>query len=320
MRRLILPLTIITLSIVSILSSCNDEDGDSSRNIVELAQSDADLTLLVEAVQRAGLVGELSDESAGYTVFAPSNTAFNTFLNENGFSSIDDVPVDVLTDILLNHILVGKVPSEQIMTGYANTLATYEETDSNVDMYIDATSGVVINGGPNNGGATVTFADRLANNGIVHVVNSVIEIPKVPLFAAANPNYSILVEAMTRVDLSTNYVDYLSAVGPFTVFLPDNDAFEALYLELPNVSELADIDAATLESVLTYHVASGNTLSEDLTDGMMITTAHGGSFTVNISASATITDGAGRQIVIEETDIQGSNGVAHAISRVMLPS
>ena len=77
-----------------------DEDDDiivDESNIVELAQGNSDLSSLVAAATRAGLVEALSDESANLTVFAPTNAAFAAFLTANGFSSVDEVPVDLLT-------------------------------------------------------------------------------------------------------------------------------------------------------------------------------------------------------------------------------
>lgn len=315
MKKLFVPVTILALALGTTFTSCNeDDDMDDQSNIVELAQSNNDLSSLVDAVVRAGLVDALSDESASYTVFAPTNAAFATFLSANGYSSVDDVPVADLSNLLLNHVLVGKVPSNQVATGYANTLATYANTTSNVDMFINTASGVVINGA-----STVQIVDQEASNGVVHVVDAVIGIPNVPTFAAANPDFSILVEALTRSDLSTNYVDFLNGDGPFTVFAPNNAAFSALLTEL-NASSLADIDAATLEAVLTYHVANGNVLAGDLTEGMMVPTAQGGSFTVSLMGGAKITDGAGRETNIIVTDLQGGNGVVHAVDRVLLPS
>jgi transforming growth factor-beta-induced protein len=86
------------------------------------------------------------------------------------------------------------------------------------------------------------------------------------------------------------------------------------------VSGLADIDAATLEAVLEYHVANGNKLESDLSEGMMVPTVQGGSFTVSLMGGAKITDGAGRETNIIVTDLQGGNGVVHAVDRVLLPS
>jgi uncharacterized surface protein with fasciclin (FAS1) repeats len=316
MKKLFVPVTILALALGTTFTSCNeDDDMDEQSNIVELAQGNSDLSSLVDAVVRAGLVDALSDETASYTVFAPTNAAFATFLSDNGFSSVDDVPVEVLSNILLNHVLVGEVPSNQVATGYANTLATYGTTTSNVDMFINTASGVVINGY-----STVQIVDQEASNGVVHVVDAVIGIPNVPTFATANPDFSILVQALTRSDLTTNYADFLNGDGPFTVFAPTNDAFADLLTEL-GASQLSDIDAATLEAVLTYHVVTaGNVLAGDLTEGQVVPTAQGESFTIGLTGGATITDARSRVANIIATDIQGGNGVVHAIDKVILPA
>jgi transforming growth factor-beta-induced protein len=93
-------------------SSCSEDDEDTivdESNILELAQGNSDLSSLVAAATRAGLVDELSDENANLTVFAPTNAAFAAFLSANGFSSVDEVPVDLLTQILLNHVVGSEV-------------------------------------------------------------------------------------------------------------------------------------------------------------------------------------------------------------------
>jgi uncharacterized surface protein with fasciclin (FAS1) repeats len=168
-------------------TSCkDDEEEDTTKNIVELAQGNPDLSSLVAAVQRAGLVEALSDESKQYTVFAPTNAAFAAFLTANGFANLDAVPEAALKNLLLNHVLGSEVKAAAVTTGYVKTLATYSTTTSNVSMYLSTSSGVKINGGP-----TVINADVDANNGVVHVVDAVIGIPVVPTFAVANPDFSI---------------------------------------------------------------------------------------------------------------------------------
>jgi len=302
--------------VLGVMSSCKkdeDDDTDTSKNIVELAQGNSDLSSLVAAVQKAGLVDALSDESKNYTVFAPTNAAFSAFLSANGFASLDDVPVDVLTQILLNHVLSTEVKSTDISTGYVKTLATYGSTTSNISLYISTASGVKLNGGP-----MVTTADVEANNGVVHVIDAVIGLPVIPTFAVSNPEFSILVQALTRADLSANYATVLSGTGPFTAFAPTNAAFAALLTEL-GASSLDDIDAPTLEKVLTYHVVSGNVLAGSLTEGQTVTTLETGTFTIGLTGGAKITDENSRVSNIIATDVQGANGVIHAIDKVLLP-
>ncbi len=146
------------------------------------------------------------------------------------------------------------------------------------------------------------------------------EDPKnVVQIAQGNSDFSILVQALTRSDLSTNYADVLSGTGPFTVFAPTNAAFSALLTEL-NYASLDAIPAATLEAVLKYHVVSGKVLSSSLTEGQNVTTLQGETFTVSLAGGAKITDKNARVSNITTVDLEGSNGVIHVIDKVILPT
>merc|ERR1712157_203479 len=139
--------------------------------------------------------------------------------------------------------------------------------------------------------STVTAADIEVDNGVIHAVNEVIQLPSVVTFATTNPAFSNLVAALTR-ESSFTYVETLSAFNtpaPFTVFAPVDAAFADLLTEL-NYDELGDIPTATLEATLNTHVkAEANVLSNTITDGLMVETL-GDSFTINVGSSVTFTD------------------------------
>lgn len=134
--------------------------------------------------------------------------------------------------------------------------------------------------------------------------------------AANDDRFSTLVAAVTAAELG----DTLAGEGPFTVFAPTNEAFEAALgeLELAPTDVLGNIDLLT--SILTYHVVEGAVLSTDLEDGMEVTTVNGATFTVNVSDDGvSITDAMGRVVNVTEADIEASNGVIHVIDNVLLP-
>jgi uncharacterized surface protein with fasciclin (FAS1) repeats len=310
----LLPVLVLTLFIYS----C-DDDNDSviidTNSIVDVA-IDNNLSSLVTAVTRANLESVLSREGE-FTVLAPTNAAFATFLDENDFDSLNDVPVNLLRNILLNHVITGSLQSTQLTTGYVNTNAISVASNTNMSIYINVKNGVVFNGI-----STVQTANIMADNGIVHVVDKVIGLPNVVTFATADPNFSILVDALTRED-DYNYVTTLStAVGtsptPFTVFAPTNDAFVALLEEL-EVNALGDIATETLTSILKTHVVlEANVLEVNLSNNMIINTL-GVNLTVSLTAnSTTLTDSKDRVSNIITTDVQANNGVIHAISKVVL--
>lgn len=158
------------------------------------------------------------------------------------------------------------------------------------------------------------------SNGVIHAVDAVIGLPTVVTFATADATFSTLVSALTRPD-QPDFVAVLStsagtAPAPFTVFAPTNDAFADLLTELGETS-LDAIGAATLTATLNTHVIAGaNVRAEDLTSGDVATLGE----TITIDATnATITDPNGRVSTIIVTNVQASNGVVHAIDKVILP-
>lgn len=299
------------------LSSCDNDDAvPAPETIAEIAAATPGLSNLVAALDRAGLVETLNGPGQ-FTVFAPTNDAFQAFLTTNGFASLNDVPVNVLTQVLLNHVVLGDNVSTSLSTGYVNTLATYGDTDLNLSMFINTAGGVKLNGISN-----VELADIDATNGVIHVVDAVIGLPTVVTFALADPTFEILVSALTR-ETSFTFVNTLSTANgtnpaPFTVFAPTNTAFVNLLGEL-SLSSLADVPTDTLAAALAMHVVAGaNVQSSALTNNMPIPTL-GGNITANVTGGATLTDANARVSNIIFTDVQAANGVVHVIDKVILP-
>lgn len=290
-------------------ASCKD-DADEITTLYNTLQKTPELSSLLAAVDRAGLASTLNDPEASLTVFAPTNDAFAALLNG---AALESVPVDDLKNILLNHVVSGVVKSTDLTTGYVPSLLTFNNSNIPVNLYVNLASGVVIND------ATVTTADVEADNGVAHIVNKVIVPPTVVNHALNNPAFSSLVAALTRPDLGVDYVALLSGAGPFTVFAPTNAAFTALLAELGGIG-LNDIPAATLNAVLQYHVVNGaNVRAASLVDEQVVTTYGGGTFKVDLSTGAQIVDAQMRVSNIIITDVQGTNGVVHAIDKVLLP-
>jgi uncharacterized surface protein with fasciclin (FAS1) repeats len=135
--------------------------------------------------------------------------------------------------------------------------------------------------------------------------------------AQADPRFSILVEAVVAADLATT----LSGPGPFTVLAPTNDAFVALLTELGVTKAQLLADKPLLTSVLTYHVLPSKVAKAAVPAGKAITTVQGGIFKVDaVGADLIVTDGRNRKSKIVVTDIAATNGLIHAIDKVLLPA
>lgn len=318
MKKSFLRLSTLFLLILGVvfLSSCEKDSTGEELTIVEFAQADGDYDLLVDAVIRANLVDVLNS-TGPFTLFAPNDIAFQTFLDNNGFSSINDVPTATLRSVLTGHVLIGEIASTQLETGYYSTFnrsAFNQEVFT--DMYISITGAADINGAVN-----ITNADIDLNNGVIHEIDRVIDLPSVVTFPAADPNFSLLVDALTVTGLNTDFIQVLSGEGPFTVFAPTNAAFEALLDSNDDWNSLADIPVETLEVVLLYHVTdTGNLRQSALTNGTSITTlSNGAKFTIDLGDGGPSVVGTNSSADIVATNLQANNGVVHVIDAVLLP-
>ena len=316
---------ILAIALISIFVISCDDDNDNDNlccagTITDIASQQESLTTLVSALQATGLDAALTGDGP-YTVLAPTNDAFDAFLASINATSLEDIPVDLLTNVLLNHVIVGDLESNSLSSGYANTQAISDASNTNMSIYINTDNGVNFNGVSN-----VITADVAATNGVVHVVDAVIGLPSIVTFALADPNFEVLVQALTREDLTQDFVGLLSIPAgsppsPFTVFAPINSGFVNLLTEL-GISSLNEIDEPTLISVLSYHVVVGiNQGSVTLSGGSEFTTAQGGSllFNFNDNGAGILTDNNDRTSNIILLDVQANNGIIHAIDTVVLP-
>ena len=313
--------TTVVMFLSLVLVSCDDDDGiappppENSSTFEIIAESPNHETL-EQALVDTGLDQVLDDGI--FTVFAPTDDAFSGV----DLSGLTD---EQLTNTLLNHVIAGEnfavspgtSQTSTLSSGYFKTAATEKITGdgNNLDLYIDIDDNVVLNGA-----STVTTPDLNANNGVVHVVDEVIPMPDITTFATADSTFDNLEAALTRQD-QPDFVSVLSTPNgtnpaPFTVFAPTNAAFGSL-LELLGAETLADVDGATLTATLNNHVIPGvNVRAADLTDGNVSTLED--DITID-AGNATITDQEGREINIIVTDVQTTNGVIHAIDKVILP-
>jgi len=304
MKKQTLMLGMVALMGIFTLSACEKEEEQmksvSEMTIAEYASSDANFSILVQALAKADLVNVLNG-TGNFTVFAPTNAAFTELFTELGISGIDALTKETLTPILLYHVLGTEAKSSMITSGYYKTLSPAQ--GSFLSMKVDVASGVKLNKTTN-----VTTVDVDVKNGVIHVIDRVLLPPTVVGQALNNDSFSILVQAVVKANL----VETLNGSGPFTIFAPTNAAFEALFATL-GISGIADLTAEQLVPILTYHVVGGNVLSTQLQAGNVETL--NGSITVTLSPVPTINGNS----KIVATDVQASNGVIHVIDQVLLP-
>jgi uncharacterized surface protein with fasciclin (FAS1) repeats len=126
--------------------------------------------------------------------------------------------------------------------------------------------------------------------------------------AAGNPDFSTLVAAVEAAGLA----ETLSGPGPFTVFAPTNEAFEALPAGVLDALLLPE-NSDALTSILTYHVLPAEVMAADVTAGD-VATVEGSTVTITTDDGVKVNDAN-----VTATDVDASNGVIHVIDAVLVP-
>ena len=317
--------TILIAASAALLVACGSDDDPAPAappgTLAEVATS-AGFSALVAAADKAGLVPALSDNSSALTVFAPTDAAFGALATSLGFADATAMVAALdgatLAKILSFHVLPTKQDAAALSSGGASQATLYNfPAGTPALLAVNTNAGVKLTDAALNQ-ASVTTADVAASNGVIHIIDRVLVPPgllTVVQMAQSNPNFSILVEAVVAADLA----GALSGAGPLTVFAPTNDAFAAALSEL-GTTKAALLADPGLAGILTFHVVSGAIMAADvvaLPKPAAVPTLQGASFSVG--ADLGITDGRARTATLVATDVIASNGVIHAIDKVLLP-
>jgi uncharacterized surface protein with fasciclin (FAS1) repeats len=279
-------------------------------NIVETAKAVPELSTLVVALEATEGTSNLATALSGpgpFTVFAPTNDAFAALGTETINALLAD-PGGALTDILTYHVASGAVPASEVVK------LSSVETLNGQDIWISVQDGKVILNPGTDSEAEVIITDVYASNGIVHVIDAVLQ-PLDIVDTAIAGGFDTLVAALSAAGL----VDALQGDGPFTVFAPTDEAFAKLPAGTLD-SLLADPKGA-LTDILKYHVLSGEydaaaVLSWPL--GQSPATLQGQNLWVS-EGSVLLNAGTDSEAEVVATDIQTTNGIIHVIDYVVQP-
>ena len=307
---------------------------ETEGNLVDLVIETESLSLLEQAVIKAGLAETLMSEGP-FTVFAPTDDAFVALLELLGedYNSLDDFDTEeelaLLTNILLYHVLPAQVLAADLVAGSVETAFS-----GNAIEVIETETGFAI-GDASAVNAEITGTDFTATNGVAHTINKVL-LPQAALdfvadmqlktiveIAVETDDLSLLVDALTQVN--AGLVEALNGEGPFTVFAPTNQAFIDLLEVLgEDYNSLADFDSeeevALLVDILKYHVSPGNpAFAANLLDGQQFTTLIEDKIQISLDGGVFVKDVTEIAAEVVLPDVEASNGVVHVINKVLLP-
>ena len=158
-------LSALVLLLVTIVSpSLAAPPKQDAQDIVDIAVADGRFTTLVAAVTAADLVDTLKSEGP-FTVFAPTDAAFAALPEGTVEALLNDIPA--LTDILLYHVVAGKVMAADVVN--LSTATTVQGKPVNIS---------VVDGVVKINDAQVIITDIEASNGVIHVIDAVILPPE----------------------------------------------------------------------------------------------------------------------------------------------
>ena len=293
---------------------------DPTPTVYGIAKSDTSFSLLVAAIDKAGLKDVLNDLTKSYTIFAPTNTAFRAAGITQG--AIDAALAPDLAAIITYHALGSKVVAADVPVSDAvttlNTKKLFASSNAN---------GVFLNG------VKVITPNLNASNGVVHVIGKVLVPPTqtiaqivIASTTASTPEFTLLLAAVSRAGLA----GVLSGNGKYTVFAPTNAAFIAAGAPFNNAATIATADSATVRKIVLAHVLGTNVFAGDLIVNGTWNTANPLA-TITPQQTLTITGATALKITGSTApsssniittpplfNIVATNGVIHVIDKVLL--
>ena len=319
-------------------------------NIVDIAAKNNNFDTVHAAIVAAGLADTLASADAEYTVFAPTDNAFNNFdeTNPDALATVLADAEGALTTVLTYHVVAGNYSSEELLAMGTVTTLQGEEltiTTRNGDIFVND--------------ARIVTADIPAKNGVIHAINGVL-LPEAiagmiaaaaesadtttttmpaATAPAATPVATTPTATTTTDETATTSNDgdlktiaaIAAEAGNFTSLLGALEAtgLAATFDEPGNYTVFAPTDDAfaamgdatltqdQLKAILLYHVVNDRLTRDQLATDDLVPTLSGGRPLFINRDGAQITDISGAKVLMY--DIQASNGVIHVIDRVMIP-
>ena len=273
---------------------------DTPNDIPRTAQCTGLHDSLVAGVIQADLLTTLQG-TGPFTVFAPTDQAFTD-------AGIDLASLDtaegkaILSDILLYHVVAGNVPSTAVTECMSADAANGQPLSFTVN------EGVMVND------ATVTLADVSTSNGVIHVIDKVLnptDTPRdIPRTAQCTGVHDSLVAGVIQAEL----LPTLQGDGPFTVFAPTDQAFADAGIDLAALDTVEG--KAALTDILLYHVLAGEVPAANVTECLSATAVNGNPLSFTVGADGVMVNDA----TVTATDVPTSNGIIHVIDKVLTPT
>ncbi|KAH7077695.1 FAS1 domain-containing protein [Paraphoma chrysanthemicola] len=295
---------------LSVLALAGHAFAQNTPTLLQALNSSADLSQLQAVLGlNPGLIETLSG-ATNITILAPSNRAFGQVPNATLAGLTQNT--GLLTALLQYHVLNGTYPASAVTntSAFIPTLLTNRQ-------FTNVTGGQRVNAVLRNGNVTF-FSGLLANStvsqanvnftgGVIHVIDSLLTLPENAADTLAAANLTSLRGALN----ATGLVSVVNNSPNLTIFAPNNAALQAIG------GGLANLSAADITNVLTYHVINGTVgYSSGLSNGTVLRAANGANLTITINDGRVFVNNAR----VVTPDVLIANGVVHVIDAVLNPN
>jgi len=269
-------------------------------DIVDTAIAAGDFDTLVTALRAADLTQTLKGPGP-FTVFAPTDRAFDQLPAGLLDQLLQPESKDLLTEILTFHVASGELFASDVV----QATGVLSLQGQKVDFTFPG-------GTPLIDGAGLVTTDIVCTNGVIHVIDSVLLPAQANLAetAASAKVFNTLLVAVRAAGLGSA----LTGTDELTVFAPSDRAFAKLpagtvddLLKPENLPELI--------AILQNHIVAGRVYSEEVLASDKLTTIGGGELPVVVNPGDATVAGAS----LLALDIDASNGVIHVVDEVLLP-
>ncbi|MEM7384771.1 MAG: fasciclin domain-containing protein [Verrucomicrobiota bacterium] len=290
--------------IIHVIDSVLLPPAHPEKNLVELLEGDDRFETLVAAVTAAGLSDTLAHEPS-LTVLAPTDEAFEKLPAGTVETLLMPENKEQLADILTHHVIGAQINSKAF--GQLDRATSLLSQKHNV---IRSGDGISINN------AGVISADLLATNGIAHAIDTVLipasqpETRNLAEVLEADGRFTTLLAAVGAADLAETVV----TSEALTILAPTDAAFAGLPENTLDTLLLPE-NKEQLRQILLYHVIGGKVLSSTVQTLASANTVAEAPVNILLNGDAILVNDA----QVFEVDINASNGVIHAIDRVLLP-
>ncbi|XP_056297815.1 periostin, osteoblast specific factor b isoform X1 [Pseudoliparis swirei] len=256
------------------------------------------------STQKYADVSKLKPEiegSGSFTIFAPSNDAWDLLDDEMRGALISNVNIE-LYNALHYHMANKRLLTKDLKNGMTVT-SMYNDLGLQINHYSNGV--VTVNC------ARIIYGNQVATNGVVHVIDRVIS-------AVGNTIQDVIevdddLTTLSDVAQNSGFLEKLGQPGHYTLFAPTNKAFESLGSE---VLERLQGDTEVIKALLNFHLLDSVECSEAIMTGTSYETLEGNNIEIGCDGDSLTVNGI--KMVLKK-DIVTTNGVIHMIDQVLMP-